>query len=216
MATFEGYLFSKLQAIGTKSEGPLYCLQQWDYQELVIDKKTFPWQEDPSLHKFLNKKVTIEGALQANMILYENIKDWDPAKPLAAERYLQVDLSLERDIIYVHQDFPPQPGLCISFGMTLKVTNKYKHTWTGFCPTTQLYDFYIEKDGRLIWQWSRGKIFIPVITTVQVLCGVPQEYPVIWTFAPADIKEWGAYTARAVFIASGQEVSKNFKIEKCK
>ncbi len=216
MATFAGYLFSKLQGIGSRSEGPLYCLQQWDYQELVIDKKTWPWEIDPELHKFLNKKVTIEGTLQANRIFYEKITEGITSRPSTAEMYLELDLKLERDIIYVHQDFPPQPGLCISFGMTLQVTNKYKHTWSGFCPTSQLYDFYIEKGKDLIWQWGRGQIFIPVITPVQVYLGIPLEYPVTWTFSPGAIKEWGDYTARAVFIASGQEISRNFKIEKCK
>jgi hypothetical protein len=216
MAIFNGYLFSKLQGIGTKCEGPVYCLQQWDYYEMVIFKKTLPWQEDPELHKFLDKKVTIEGSLQFNMISYEKIRDWEPTKAVAAERYLEVDLKLEREIIYVHMDFPPQVGLRINFGLALQVTNPYRHTWTGFCPTTQLYDFFIEKDGKIIWQWSRDKIFAAIITPVQVYCGIPLEYPETWSFSPEDIKEWGTYSAKAVFIPSGQEVSKDFKIEKCR
>jgi hypothetical protein len=61
MARFDGYLFSKLALIGTKSEGPSYFLQQWDYREIPVVKRSFPWKPDPELHRFLDRKVTIWG-----------------------------------------------------------------------------------------------------------------------------------------------------------
>lgn len=74
MARFDGYLFSKLKAIGSKSEGPFYFLQRWDYSETPVIKKTMSWEEDPNLQKFLGKKVIIEGTLEQKGIRYEKIE----------------------------------------------------------------------------------------------------------------------------------------------
>ena len=46
---FDGFLFSKLQAIGTRSEGPAYFLQEFDKKEVPILKHTMLWQVDPAL-----------------------------------------------------------------------------------------------------------------------------------------------------------------------
>jgi hypothetical protein len=73
MATFRGYLFSKLAAIGSKSEGPRYYLQQPDYTELVVQKKAELWEKDPTLHPHLDSKVVIEGELSAAGIVYSSI-----------------------------------------------------------------------------------------------------------------------------------------------
>jgi hypothetical protein len=73
MATFKGYLFSKLTAIGSKSEGPQYYLQQPDYHELVVRKKVQLWQKDPQLHPHLDSKVVIEGDLTSTGIIYTSI-----------------------------------------------------------------------------------------------------------------------------------------------
>ena len=70
MTVFNGYLFSKLAAIGTKSEGPKYFLQQADYHELVVCKKVEHWQKDPVLHPHLDFKVVIEGELLPDGIHY--------------------------------------------------------------------------------------------------------------------------------------------------
>jgi hypothetical protein len=73
MATFHGYLFSKLTAIGSKSEGPQYYLQQPDYHELVVRKKVALWEKDPQLHPHLDSKVVIEGDLTSTGIVYTSI-----------------------------------------------------------------------------------------------------------------------------------------------
>ena len=73
MKRFENYLFSKLENIGSKNEGPKYFLQLFDYKEIVVIKQVQLWQQDPKLHKFLNKKVTIGGELSPGGIIYERI-----------------------------------------------------------------------------------------------------------------------------------------------
>ncbi len=80
MAKFDGYVFSKLYAIGSKSEGPAYFLQQWDYDEIKIVKKANLWEDDPALHQFLGKKATIEGSLDQDGIHYDKIMSHQPSK----------------------------------------------------------------------------------------------------------------------------------------
>jgi hypothetical protein len=74
MEKFEGFLFSKLHLIGSRSEGPIYNLQHWDYSEIKIKKKTNLWEEDPELQKFLGKKVVIEGEKESDEITYSKIQ----------------------------------------------------------------------------------------------------------------------------------------------
>lgn len=76
MNSFEGYLFSKLAHIDTKSEGPVYFLQQFDEKELHVIKQANLWQEDRKLHPFLNKKVKIEGEMSPEGIAYTSISAW--------------------------------------------------------------------------------------------------------------------------------------------
>ena len=73
MDTLNGYLFSKLVNIGTRSEGPIYFLQRFDYKEIIVVKQVNVWDDDPILHRFLNKKVTVEGELAADGIVYSAI-----------------------------------------------------------------------------------------------------------------------------------------------
>lgn len=97
MAQFDGYLFSKLALIGTKSEGPAYFLQQWDYREFPVEKRSYPWKPDPQLHSFLNKKVTIAGVIGEGGIHYYRVTDLaEEAEKLSPEQQegLKVDLQL--------------------------------------------------------------------------------------------------------------------------
>ncbi len=72
-ATYGGYLFSKLDNIGTKSEGRSYYLQQWDYSEIHIIKNGILWQNDPELDALLDTKVTITGVLEDGQLRYTKI-----------------------------------------------------------------------------------------------------------------------------------------------
>lgn len=73
---FDGFLFAKLHLIGSKSEGPVYILQQWDNTEITVVKKVELWEEDPALHKFLANKVTIIGIMGPNGLVYDEIKEY--------------------------------------------------------------------------------------------------------------------------------------------
>lgn len=213
MGIFDGYLFSKLQCIGTFSEGPLYILQQFDYSEVIIVKTTELWEEDPELHKFLGKKVTVEGMLYGEGIHYVKISPLKPHVAEEVERKLEVDLKLETDVLWVNKQPPQKPPIKQSMDLALLVRWPYRSIWHGLCPTTQIYDFFIEYEGTIIWQWSRGKVFIPVLTPVSIIGNGPVEYPVTWHFSPDEIESEGTYTARAIFVASGQEVAKDFEVK---
>lgn len=97
--------------------------------------------------------------------------------------------------------------------LVLSVEWPYRSIWTGQCPTSQLYDFFIERNGEIVTWWSRNLSFPQVITTVRIPGGSPKPFPVQWVFSAIDIQHEGPYTMRAKFIASGQEVTKNFNIK---
>jgi hypothetical protein len=212
MARFDGYLFSKLHLIGSKSEGPTYILQQWDYSEIPVVKKVMPWKEDPKLHEFLARKVTIKGKFGPEGIAYDEIRDLQPPILVEKQPALELDLRLETDILWVNKMPPTDPQMKQTFDLTLLVKWPYRSIWHGLCPTSQIYDFFIEREGEIIWQWSWGKVFAEVTTLVAIPGGGFVEFPVTWVFSPAEIESEGTYTASALFIASGQGVSKDFEI----
>jgi len=74
MAKFQGYLFSKLTAIGTRSEDTIYFLQQLDNKEILVLRTTDErFKPDPVLHKHLATKVVIDGILAEQGIKVEKI-----------------------------------------------------------------------------------------------------------------------------------------------
>ncbi len=210
MEIFDGYLFSKLHLIGTESEGPLYFLQQWDYTEPVVMKKTPLWEIDPELHSFLNRKVTIEGDLGPHGIEYQKISDFVLREKRETEHLLELELGT--DVLWI--DKMPVPKLPRqSMDLTLRVQWPARSIWHGQCPTSQLFDFWIERKGEIFWRWSEGKIFQQVITPVTLIGGRWYEYPVLWDVDPDKIEVEGTYTAHAVFIACGREVTNHFEIK---
>lgn len=72
--TYNGYLFCKLENIGTKSEGPSYFLQRWDGSEVHILKNGILWQRDARLDEHLNTKVTISGTMEDGHLRYTGIE----------------------------------------------------------------------------------------------------------------------------------------------
>jgi hypothetical protein len=215
MARFDGYLFSKLHLIGSRSEGPIYLLQRWDYSENPVIKKAAPFQEDPNLQKFLGKKVTIEGTFRQDGILYEKISDLSPgpyeAKDMVETHRLEVSLKLEDEVLWVNK-MPPQPKPQ-GMNLTLLVKWPYRSIWQGTCPTSQIYDFFIEKDEKIVWQWSKGRMFSMIVIPVNIPGGDPVEYSVRWSFSSDEIQAEGDYLVRAVFIASRQEATKGFQVK---
>lgn len=209
MKNFDGYLFAKLFLIGSKSEGPAYYLQQWDYKEVPVIKKVHPWEEDPELHKFLARKVTISGTMTEDGIEYDKITELQHL--IDEQKKLKLELNIPESL-WVNK--MPGPGPVKQYmPMTLMVEWPYRSIWKGTCPTSQLYDFIIEKDGKTIWKWSTGKLFIQVITPIVVVGGRPVEYFVNWEFLASEIEEEGTYTAKALFIASKQTVEETFEIK---
>lgn len=71
MEKLAGYLFAKLDAIGTRSEGPVYYLQQYDYKEHVVIKQVNLWEEDPVLHPLIAQKIVLLGTLTPEGIEYQ-------------------------------------------------------------------------------------------------------------------------------------------------
>lgn len=216
MGKFEGYLFSKLHLIGSKSEGPSYFLQQWSYNEIPVVKKTMLWEEDPVLHKYLAKEVMIEGKLHSNRIYYEKIRELKRRTAEEPENKLKLDLKfegLDKNILWVNKQPSPGPSVEQSMGLILLVKWPYRSVWHGLCPTSQIYDFFIEKEDMIIWKWSEGKAFNMVLTPVWVPGGDFITFPVTWYFSPDEIEHEDTYTVCAIFIASGQEICKDFEIK---
>lgn len=81
-AEFNGFLYSKLQNVGTRSEGPGYFLQTFDGRDLAIKKHGMLWQHDRTLDVHLGTKVTIHGDFWGrNMIAYRSVKAYRPRMP---------------------------------------------------------------------------------------------------------------------------------------
>jgi hypothetical protein len=213
---FDGYLFAKLNFIGSKSEGPIYFLQRWDYGEVLVVKKVHPWELDPSLHDFIAKKVTIMGTLDPNGIIYDEIMDLQP--PVEEEdKKPEVSLTLEglapNNILWVNKMPPAQAQLWHKLGFCLRVKWPYRSIWTGVCPTTQIYDFFVEREDEVIWQWSNGKHFSPTVTKIEIPGPNEVDYREAWYFSHEEIESEGDYIARGLFIASGQEVTEEFEVK---
>lgn len=212
MAKFDGYLFSRLAAIGSKSEGPVYFLQQFDYKEYSVIKKAPLWQEDPKLHKYLNRKVVINGKMSYSGIEYKSIALYKQPKNLRAAKKLDLDIKLEHDPLWVDkQPGPRRPGQSTTF--TLKVRWPDRSIWEGQCPTTQVFDFLVMHKGKTIWTWSKGKIFAPSTTPVLIPGPSWHDFSGVWEIDPKTIKAEGTYVVKAIFIAAGQDFEKEFEIK---
>jgi len=204
MSEFHGFMFSKLHLIGSKSEGPSYSLQQFDYSEIPIAKQAELWEEDPNLQKELGKKVTVAGELSSGRLQYDKIIPYSPpGKTGEPEPCLKVALKLETNELCINK-MPPSPPPR-PFKMTLEVEWPYRSVWKGICPTSQVYDFFVEFDGKLIWQWSKGKFFLQALTPIAIPGGNPHAFSETWIIEPDILPAEGAYTVRGLFIASGQE-----------
>ncbi len=211
MSEFHGFLFSKLHLIGSKSEGPSYTLQLFDYSEIPIAKKAELWKVDPTLQKALGSKVTISGELEVGRLHYDSIIPYSsPRVPGEQEPCLRVNLKLETAEIWINK-MPPSPSPK-PFKITLEVEWPYRSVWKGICPTSQLYDFFVEFEGQRIWQWSHGRFFSQVLTPVSIPGGSTHAFPETWIIEQDTIQSEGLYTIRGLFIASGQEIEKHVQI----
>jgi hypothetical protein len=68
MDEIRGVLFAVIAGKGSRSEGPKYYIKPLDeykkrWSEILVRKKTKSWENDPVLHKFLEKPVLILGEI---------------------------------------------------------------------------------------------------------------------------------------------------------
>ena len=68
MDEITGILSAEIVAKGTLSEGPKYYIQPLDdyanrWSKILVRKKTHLWENDPVLHKYIDKKVLILGEI---------------------------------------------------------------------------------------------------------------------------------------------------------
>jgi len=94
-----------------------------------------------------------------------------------------------------------------------KEAKKETSSWAGQCPTSQLYDFWIDDPaGKTIWRWSNAVQFLNESTKVIIPDGALKVVKARWNYFANSITKEGLYTAHAKFIASGQEIKKPFWI----
>ncbi|MBN1518391.1 hypothetical protein JXA32_17650 [Candidatus Sumerlaeota bacterium] len=212
MNDFNGFVFSKLDLIGSKSEGPKYYLQQFDYDEIPITKQAELWKEDPTLQKALGTKATISGEMHEGFLHYKKIVPYVPDKAsMDVETGLIVTLKPEAEKLTLNK----MPSVSVSstpFNIALEVQWPFRSIWRGICPTSQIYDFFVEFDGKIVWQWSRDKVFSQVLKPVSISGGAPHVFAETWHVDPETITSEGVYTIRGLFIASNQEDEKQIEI----
>ena len=74
VVTITGLLYSLIERVGTKSEGPEYYLRMDDGAEIHVFKKANLWQEDPALQEHTNKRVSVSGDLYEKELYYKEVK----------------------------------------------------------------------------------------------------------------------------------------------
>lgn len=161
----------------------------------------------------MGKKVTVIGKSHQDGVYYEDILDLQPPERPENGDKLEVDFKLGVDVLWVNKMPSTAPHMEQNMMLTLQIRWPFRSIWRGICPTSKIYDFFIERDGQIIWQWSKGQVFSQALTMVEIVGGRLYEYPVAWHFYPKDIDHEGTYAARAIFIASGQEISQEFEIK---
>ncbi len=213
-SSISGYLFARLENLGSKSEGPVYYLQTERDGDVRINKKTHSWEVDPALHAHLGERVRLFGALKNDAFDYERITDLD-----LRERSLQLELllGLKDKTLWIHKKasalpvrFPPEMR---EMELTLAVRWPFESVWKGQAPTSQLFDFWIEgPEGKECWRWSRCVQFLEEPTRVEVWGGQAVRVSVRWAFFEEAIRRSGEYIAHARFLPTGQEVCRRFEV----
>jgi hypothetical protein len=183
-----------------KKSGPCAeALVPWKSQVKIPDST----HEEVSI--FINGKTVTKTQVQSDPLKHElklNLKIKGPFYDETAEV-----LSISKKP--VSPTAPPQQLL-----ISLLVEWPWRSIWKGQCPTTQLYDCFIkDPQGKVIWQWSKGMMFAQYVTDVKIEGGAPKEFQMTWNYSGEAIQEEGTYTIQAIFIATGQKISKTFKIK---
>lgn len=211
MKNHEGYLFTKLASIGSKSEGPTYYLQQNDNSELLIKKVADAWKPDPILHQFIARKVVVSGDMQGNQLHYEKIVETKPDKT----PWVSVGIDLPGNTLWVNkmpgsEASGPQKHVQVS----LYVQWPYITPLQGTAPTSQIFDLEIlTPSGKSLWKWSEGKRFIKQVTKVALEGMIRHEFKGQWDFFDKDISAEGEYKVVGRFLPINGVVEKGFVVK---
>ncbi|HRF38598.1 MAG TPA: BsuPI-related putative proteinase inhibitor [Saprospiraceae bacterium] len=215
--TFEGYLFAKLNAIGSKSEGPSYYLQQHDGKEIPVVKRVAPWMKYPLLHACVGQKVALLGKMTKVAVAEKSGIHCGYVLNLVEPLVMGLDIDLKEDTLWINKmpgpamEYPPQMK---SIKIKLSVTWPFRSIWHGECPSSQLFDFGIENpEGKTIWRWGQCMMFKPEPTKVQIPGASPKSVTAPWQYFEDAITVEGLYVAKAEFIASGQVIRKPFWVK---
>lgn len=76
-ATIDGFLYSKLSAIDSRSEAPRYFLQTPDGKDVAVESRAQPYLDDPALRQYLGTKVTVVGEMKGAALSYSSIQKCD-------------------------------------------------------------------------------------------------------------------------------------------
>ena len=79
MEKFTGFIYSRLERINSRSQGPEYFLQTGEQIEddIPIHKKANLWEVDSQLQKNLATIVSIDGEIADNKLAYKTITNVD-------------------------------------------------------------------------------------------------------------------------------------------
>ena len=144
---------------------------------MPVEKKTNPWQEDPALHRFIARKVKIQGEIVSGSIHYDSIMDLGAAGELMTGLHLHLaNNTLPVMKVLIVDTTLTEPK---KLKMTLSLYWPYVGSWTGIAPSTQMYDFELfAPSGKSIWKWSKGMLFRKQKTNVSLPGLVHHEFSV--------------------------------------
>lgn len=217
MQDFHGYLFTNLEAVGTKSEGPVYFLQVFDRQTIrrvKVLKEVYPWEKDPTLHPFLDQKITILGDSQQDCIACRGIRADVPHAPQVDPELLELTLRLDPEApnpLYVNK-MPPGPNTT-HLELTLIVKWPYRSIWWSLCPTSQVYDFFISDEDGVMKKWSDDQVFLARETPIRLIGEKEYAFTEVWELGSDIFADEGTYMATARFVAGGQSIEKRFEVK---
>ncbi len=93
--------------------------------------------------------------------------------------------------------------------LVLIVQNRGKAAARFSLPNAQIYDFWIEQEGREVWRWSAGRAFATVVTEVEIPIGETRVFRETWTQTDAAGRQVavGSYAARGALLTGGAPLS---------
>jgi hypothetical protein len=84
--------------------------------------------------------------------------------------------------------------------ISLSVTNPSEQEMIIRFNSGQYYDFWVQKDGKEVWRWSRGKAFIQAFTSITLKAGETKTFSDTWKQLTND----GEQTAPGAYAVFGQ------------